>query len=118
MAEYALAGVLHFAKSFDRAVVDRGTGAFEQRAYRPLLVEGKTARAAARASPSRLGNFRRLIEKCRFAQDSPLEGTGFEPSVPAEEEAVSKTIPAYMGIWRVAPRELRRLPAISGAALT
>jgi D-2-hydroxyacid dehydrogenase (NADP+) len=43
MAEYALAGILHFAKSFDRAVRDRGAGAFDHRAYRPLLIEGKTA---------------------------------------------------------------------------
>jgi len=43
MAEYALAGILHFAKSFDRAVLDRGAGAFDHRAYRPLLIEGKTA---------------------------------------------------------------------------
>src|ERR1700751_1964274 len=43
MAEYALAGILHFAKSFDRAGVDRATGAFDYRAYRPLLIEGKTA---------------------------------------------------------------------------
>ena len=42
MAEYALAGILHFAKSFDRAIVDRA-GAFDHRAYRPLLIEGKTA---------------------------------------------------------------------------
>jgi phosphoglycerate dehydrogenase-like enzyme len=43
MAEYALAGILHFAKSFDRAVLDRDAGAFDHRAYRPLLIEGKTA---------------------------------------------------------------------------
>jgi len=43
MAEYALAGVLHFAKNLDRAVVDRSAGAFDHRAYRPLLIEGKTA---------------------------------------------------------------------------
>jgi phosphoglycerate dehydrogenase-like enzyme len=43
MAEYALAGILHFAKNLDRAVVDRGAGAFDHRAYRPLLIEGKTA---------------------------------------------------------------------------
>jgi glyoxylate/hydroxypyruvate reductase len=42
MAEYALAGILHFAKSVDRAALDRG-GAFDHRAYRPLLIEGKTA---------------------------------------------------------------------------
>lgn len=43
MAEYAVAGILHFAKGFHRAVVDRGTAAFDYRAYRPLLLEGKTA---------------------------------------------------------------------------
>jgi glyoxylate/hydroxypyruvate reductase len=43
MAEYALAGILHFAKSLDCAVLDRGAGAFDHRAYRPLLIEGKTA---------------------------------------------------------------------------
>jgi glyoxylate/hydroxypyruvate reductase A len=43
MAEYAVAGILHFAKSLDRAVNDRGAGIFDHRAYRPLLIEGKTA---------------------------------------------------------------------------
>src|SRR5258707_13833414 len=43
MAEYALAGVLHFAKSFDRPVLDRTAGAFDHRSYRPLLIESKTA---------------------------------------------------------------------------
>jgi phosphoglycerate dehydrogenase-like enzyme len=43
MAEYALAGILYFAKGLHRAAVDRGAGAFDHRAYRPLLVEGKTA---------------------------------------------------------------------------
>src|SRR6516225_4562157 len=43
MAEYALAGILHFAKGFHRAAVDRGAGVFDHRAYRPLLLEGKTA---------------------------------------------------------------------------
>ncbi|MGC2414271.1 MAG: D-2-hydroxyacid dehydrogenase [Stellaceae bacterium] len=42
MAEYAVAGILHFAKSLDRAVTDRAAGAFDHRAYRPLLIEGKT----------------------------------------------------------------------------
>jgi len=42
MAEYAVAGILHFAKGFHRAEVDRDAGAFEHRAYRPLLLEGKT----------------------------------------------------------------------------
>lgn len=37
MAEYAIAGILHFAKALDRA-----SGPFDHRAYRPLLLEGKT----------------------------------------------------------------------------
>src|ERR1700745_2057376 len=43
MAEYALAGILHFAKGLHRAAVDRDAGTFDHRAYRPLLLEGKTA---------------------------------------------------------------------------
>src|SRR5437660_11376465 len=43
MAEYAIAGLLFFAKGLDRAVIDRDAGAFDHRAYRPLLIEGKTA---------------------------------------------------------------------------
>src|ERR1051326_1604368 len=33
MAEYAVAGILHFAKSLDRAVNDRAAGAFDHRVY-------------------------------------------------------------------------------------
>jgi phosphoglycerate dehydrogenase-like enzyme len=43
MGEYAVAGILHFSKGFDRAVLDRAAGSFDHRAYRPLLIEGKTA---------------------------------------------------------------------------
>lgn len=43
MAEYALAGILYFAKGLHRAERDRGAGAFDYRAYRPLLLDGKTA---------------------------------------------------------------------------
>ena len=42
MAEYAIAGILHFAKGLHRAVDDRQAGTFDHRAYRPLLLEGKT----------------------------------------------------------------------------
>src|SRR5712671_153944 len=42
MAEYAVAGILHFAKGLHRAAIDRDAGAFSPRAYRPLLLEGKT----------------------------------------------------------------------------
>ncbi len=43
MAEYAVAGIQHFAKSLHRAIHDREAGAFDHRAYRPLLLHGKTA---------------------------------------------------------------------------
>src|SRR5262249_4312613 len=43
MAEYALAGILYFARALDRATLDRAAGAFAPRTYRPLLLEGKTA---------------------------------------------------------------------------
>lgn len=43
MAEYAVAGILHFAKSFHRIPLDREAEAFDHRAYRPLLLAGKTA---------------------------------------------------------------------------
>jgi phosphoglycerate dehydrogenase-like enzyme len=42
IAEYAVAGMLHFAKGLHRAAVERVNGAFEFRAYKPLLVQGKT----------------------------------------------------------------------------
>jgi glyoxylate/hydroxypyruvate reductase len=42
MAEYAVAGILHFAKGLNRAVDDRASDTFDHRAYRPLLIEGKT----------------------------------------------------------------------------
>lgn len=43
MAEYAVAGFLHFAKGLHRAQMDRDAGAFDHRAYRPMLLAGKTA---------------------------------------------------------------------------
>ena len=43
MAEYAVAGILYFAKSYDRAVTDREAGTFNHRSYQSLLIEGKTA---------------------------------------------------------------------------
>src|SRR6202051_2252195 len=43
MAEYAVAGILHFGKGLHRAAVDPGARVFDHRAYRPLLLEGKTA---------------------------------------------------------------------------
>ncbi len=42
MAEYAVAGILYFAKRLNRAAVERNAGAFDHRAYRPLLLAGKT----------------------------------------------------------------------------
>ena len=43
IAEYAIASILYHAKGFYRAAAERETGAFDHRAYRPLLIEGKTA---------------------------------------------------------------------------
>jgi phosphoglycerate dehydrogenase-like enzyme len=43
MAEYALGSILYFAKGLHRVAIDRDAGAFSPRAYRPLLLEGKTA---------------------------------------------------------------------------
>jgi phosphoglycerate dehydrogenase-like enzyme len=43
IAEYAVASMLHFAKGLHRAAVDRTASEFGFRAYRPLLVQGKTA---------------------------------------------------------------------------
>ena len=42
IAEYAVASILHFAMGLNRAALDRAARAFDHRAYRPLLIEGKT----------------------------------------------------------------------------
>lgn len=41
IAEYAVAGMLHFAMGFHQAATDRDSGTFDHRAYRPLLVQGE-----------------------------------------------------------------------------
>jgi phosphoglycerate dehydrogenase-like enzyme len=42
IAEYAVAGILHFAKCFERVALDREAGTFDHRPYRSLLLDGKT----------------------------------------------------------------------------
>ena len=42
MAEYAVASILHIAKSLHRPGLESAAGAFDHRAYRPLLLHGKT----------------------------------------------------------------------------
>jgi glyoxylate/hydroxypyruvate reductase len=42
MAEYAVAGILYFAKGLPQAIRDREDRRFAHRTYRPLLIEGKT----------------------------------------------------------------------------
>ena len=42
MAEYVLAGLLHFARGLHHAARDRERHRFDHRAYRPLLLQGKT----------------------------------------------------------------------------
>jgi phosphoglycerate dehydrogenase-like enzyme len=43
IAEYAVTGMLYFAMGFNQAVADKAAGAFDHRAYRSRLIEGKTA---------------------------------------------------------------------------
>ena len=42
IAEYAVAGIMHLAKGLHHAAGERASGAFNARAYRPLLLDGKT----------------------------------------------------------------------------
>lgn len=42
IAEYVVAAFLHFARSLDRASVDRAAGSFDRPAYRPVQLAGKT----------------------------------------------------------------------------
>jgi phosphoglycerate dehydrogenase-like enzyme len=42
IAEYAVAGILYFAKGLHHAIADRAAGTFTHGHYRPLLLEGKT----------------------------------------------------------------------------
>jgi len=42
MAEYAVAGIMHAAKGFYRIPLERESQSFNARAYRPLLLTGKT----------------------------------------------------------------------------
>jgi phosphoglycerate dehydrogenase-like enzyme len=41
IAEYAVTGILHVAKSFHRVAIERDAAAFDARAWRPWLIEGK-----------------------------------------------------------------------------
>jgi glyoxylate/hydroxypyruvate reductase A len=43
MAEYAMAGILHIAKGLHRAAIERDTSTFNAHAYRPMLLDAKTA---------------------------------------------------------------------------
>ena len=42
MAEYTIAAILHVAKSLHRVAIERDTATFNARAYRPMLLDGKT----------------------------------------------------------------------------
>jgi phosphoglycerate dehydrogenase-like enzyme len=41
IAEYAVAGIMHIAKSFHRIAIEREASAFNARAWRPWLLQGK-----------------------------------------------------------------------------
>jgi glyoxylate/hydroxypyruvate reductase len=43
IAEYAVAGILYFAKCLGRVALDREASSFDHRRYRSLLLDGKTA---------------------------------------------------------------------------
>ena len=43
IAEFAVAGIMYVAKGLHRAAIDRAEGVLSARAYRPLLLDGKTA---------------------------------------------------------------------------
>jgi glyoxylate/hydroxypyruvate reductase len=43
IAEYAVAGIVYFAKCLNRIALDRAAGNFDHRAYRSLLIDGKKA---------------------------------------------------------------------------
>jgi phosphoglycerate dehydrogenase-like enzyme len=43
IAEYAVAGIMHFAKGLHRAAVDRECQTFEAKAYQTILLDGKIA---------------------------------------------------------------------------
>jgi phosphoglycerate dehydrogenase-like enzyme len=43
IAEYAVAGIMHFAKGLHRVALERESRTFDARAYRPWLLEGKNA---------------------------------------------------------------------------
>ena len=74
MAEYAIAGFLHFAKAFDRALLDRERGDFDFRAYRPLLVEKKTALVVG------AGGIGREVGRLAAALGMRVIGTRREPA--------------------------------------
>ncbi len=44
IAEYAITGILHFAKGLERTFIDQAHAQFDHTAYKPLLIEGITSR--------------------------------------------------------------------------
>ncbi|MGI9520266.1 MAG: D-2-hydroxyacid dehydrogenase [Hyphomicrobiaceae bacterium] len=75
IAEYVVAGILHFAKSLDQAVQDRATGTLDHRAYRPRLVERKTICIVG------TGGIGRQVGKLCAALGMRVVGTRRSPSV-------------------------------------
>ncbi len=77
MAEYALAGILYFAKGWNRAARDRAAQSFDHRAYRPLLLHGKTVCVVG------AGGIGRDVARLCAALGMRVVGTRREPQ-PAE----------------------------------
>ncbi len=101
MAEYALAGLLHFARGLHRAARDQARHRLDHRPYRPLLLEGKTVcvvgaggigqevgKLCARAGMRVIGTRRRAAEVGLPEGFSRLEPAGHLHALLAESDAV------------------------------
>lgn len=74
MAEYALAGIMHFAKGLPQAGIDRDRGNFSHRAYNSLQLHGKTACIVG------VGGIGRDVGKLCAAMGMKVVGTRRTPS--------------------------------------
>jgi phosphoglycerate dehydrogenase-like enzyme len=102
MAEYVLASLLHFARGLPQAARERERHQFDHRAYRPLLLQGKTVcvvgaggigqevgRLCASAGMRVVGTRRRVAPETALPDGfSRLESPEHLPALLAESDAV------------------------------
>jgi phosphoglycerate dehydrogenase-like enzyme len=79
MAEYAVAGMLHFAKDFDRAIRNRDAGSFDHRGFQPLLIAGRTACVVG------AGGIGQEVGRLCAALGMRVVGTRLRPPLPDEK---------------------------------